>query len=470
MKSKINYVSRSRRNFVRNTGCAALGGTTFLSTLLNLKSLGASSIFNSAVAGGEYKALVCLLFSGGNDSYNMLIPTDPNEYADYAASRSNLAIPAVDIIDINANNTGSRTFGLHPSLPKTAALFNSGKMSFVSNVGSLIQPTTKSEFYNGTVPVPLGLYSHADQIMHWQTGIPHDRVATGWGGKMADMLQACNTNTNISMCLSMSGTNVWQTGNTTTEFAMHPTQGAVSIYGDNDDWLANTVRKEALDNILDANYSDLFMNGYKNIIKTSRIGGQQLQAAIEMAPVFNEPFVGDNLSQSLNMVANAISAQSTLGMNRQIFFIEYGGWDMHDTLINQQSGKLSEVDNALHSFNAAMEQLGISDNVTTFGISEFGRTLSSNGDGSDHGWGGNVFAMGGAVNGSSIFGDFPLLDLGNDIEVGGGVFIPTTSADEYFAEIAMWFGVPDSDLTTLFPNLGNFYSVGSGNPIGFLTL
>lgn len=458
-----------RRHFIRQASCAALGGTTFLSTLLNLRTVGASSVFNSAVnAGGEYKAIVCLLFSGGNDAFNMLVPTNTDEYNHYATSRSNLAIPVNDLLPLNATNTGSRNFGLHPSMVRSAELFNNGDLSFIANVGSLIEPINKTQFYNDTVPTPLGLYSHSDQVMHWQTGIPHDRVATGWGGKIADMLNECNNNDAISMCLSLSGTNVWQTGNEATEFAIHPTNGAVGL--NSDGMYINPLVKTAVDNMLDANYNDLFMNGYKNVTRTSRIGGEQLQAALDMAPTFNTPFTNNYLSNSMQMVARAINAQATLGMNRQIFFIDYGGWDNHDGLITNHANLLSEVDNALYEFNQAMNQLGVADKVTTFGLSEFGRTLSSNGDGSDHGWGGNIFTMGGAVNGAAIYGDYPNLEMGSELEVGGGVFIPTTSADEYFAEIAMWFGVPISELTTLFPNLGNFYTPGPDNPIGFLNI
>lgn len=462
----------SRRNFIKQSSCAAIGGTTFLSTLMNLRTLGASSIFNSSVADGSpYKAIVCLMFSGGNDSFNMLMPTETSEYNIYANTRGSLAIGANDILPINAGNTGSRTFGVHPELTSVASMFNQGKLAFVSNIGSLVAPITKTEFYNGTVATPLGLYSHSDQQMHWQTGIPHDRVATGWGGKISDLMHACNTNTNLGMSLSLSGTNVWQTGNNSTTFSMHHTNGAVGIHGDNDDWLVNTVRKDALDNMLDNNYLDLLKNGFKDVANTGRVGGEELQAVIDAAPTWNTPFTNNNLSNSFQMVANAISGQNTLGMNRQIFFIDYGGWDHHDELTDSQAYKFMEVDAALNEFNEAMEQLGLQDQVTTFGVSEFARTLTSNGYGSDHGWGGNVFVMGGAVNGGNIYGDYPILDLNGTHEIGGGVYIPTTAADEYFAEIAMWFGVPESELNTLFPNLGNFYATGSGsNPLGFLTI
>ena len=467
--------SINRRKFVQQAGCAALGSTTLLSTLLNLKTIGASAADSSANC-GDYKALVCVLLSGGNDSFNMLIPTDNAEYNHYAASRSNLAIPQNEILPINALNTGARTFGLHPSMNRTQSLFDSGKLAFVSNIGTLIEPITKQQFYNGTIATPLGLYSHSDQIMHWQTGIPNQRIATGWAGKIADLLHAGNTNQTLSMNMSMHGSNVWQTSSNTVEFSLNPSSGSnpvISIWNDNDDWIPHTARKNFFDNALDANYYNALTNTYTNTTKQARVGAQQLEAALANTPTYNVPFVDTSpdwpfLSNSFKVVADMISARNTVGMNRQTFFIDFGGWDHHDDLMGDQPSMLRRLDESLDQFNQALEQLGMADCVTTFVMSEFGRTLTSNGDGSDHGWGGNVMVMGGSVNGQNIYGDYPLLELNSSLEVGGGVFIPTTSCDSYFAELALWFGVPVSELPTLFPNLGNFYSSGSGNPIGFL--
>lgn len=462
MKKTIN-----RRSFVRQASCAALGGTTFLSTLLNLKALNAASIFNSSVAfGDDYKALICLFKSGGNDSFNMLIPTSTSEFADYNVSRSNLAIN--NSLNLNVNNTPGRSFGIHPSLPGLHKMFNDGEMSFISNIGTLVEPINREEFWNESKKVPLGLYSHADQAKHWQTSVPHERVSTGWGGKIADLLQSSNDNQKISMSMSLSGSNLFQTGNQTIEYALNPYEGSIGIHEDNDDWILNTVRRQALDNMVDAQYQDIFKQTYKEVIKISREGNQEFQEALSNPPSFNTPFTDNYLSQSFHMVAKVIAAREELGMRRQVFFIDYGGWDHHDEVLDSQVEMFGEVDGALSQFNNAMKQLGLSDCVTTFTISEFARTLTSNGNGTDHGWGGNVMAMGGAVNGSSIFGEYPSLALNNPLDIGSGVFIPTTSPDEYFAELAMWFGVPNTDLNLLFPNLTNFYSIGGSKPIGFL--
>ncbi|MBK8388661.1 MAG: DUF1501 domain-containing protein [Saprospiraceae bacterium] len=467
----------NRRKFIRQASCAAVGTTTFLSTMLNLKTLNAASILNSTVnAQEDYKALVCLFMSGGNDSYNMLIPRDNGTngavslYNTYKASRSNLALPFNSLLNLNHVLPGATPFGLNPSLPKVASLYGSGKLAFVSNVGTLVEPVaTRSQLENNTKEAPLGLYSHSDQGAQWQTGIPNDRSAVGWAGKIADMLQSVNTNDKISMNISLSGTNVMQTGNNTVEFAIDPENGSIGIYGDNDDWLLNQVTKSSLNSLFADNYQDIFKKAYTKVIKNSREGNEILQTQLSVPTTYTTPFPETYLGNAFKMVANVIAKRSGLGMKRQIFFIDYGGWDHHDEVIAAQTEMFTEVDNALHAFNAAMNQLTVSDLVTTFSVSEFSRTLTSNGNGTDHGWGGNVMVMGGNVDGGKMFGTYPSLSLNSTIDLGGGVLIPSTSTDAYFAELALWYGVPPSELSTLFPNIGNFYNTSSGvKPVGFM--
>ena len=466
----INSYKISRRKFIGQASCVAVGGTTFLSSMLNLKAMNAMSINNSSVAScNDYKALVCLFNSGGLDAFNMLLPRTTSEYNMYAATRSNLALPLNEIRAINALNTQGRQFGVHPSMPNIQALFNSGDVAFISNIGALVAPITKTEFYNESVVAPLGLFSHSDQQMHWQTGFAHARAATGWGGRMADLLTSCNSNTNISMAMSLSGTNLFETGNNTVEFTLSP-YGPVGISDDNDGWWYNSLRKNNITNMLDATYQNIFEQTYKNITKSARTGNAQIGTALTNAPAFTGIFSDTYLSDSFKMVAKIIASQNNLGMNRQIFFIDYGGWDHHDELLGNQEVMLEEVDDAIGEFHQALSSINKLNEVTTFTLSEFNRTLTSNGNGTDHAWGTNVFVMGGAVNGQKIYGEYPLLQLNGPLEVGGGVMIPTTAAEEYFAELAMWFGVPNSNLLDLYHNLGNFYSIGSGNPLGFLNI
>ena len=470
-----NKSTLSRRKFLGQASCAAIGATTVFSTLFNLKSLNAAASFNSSIGymPGDYKALVCVLNAGGLDSFNMLVPKNNSAYNQYATTRSNLALLQNQLRSINPLISDGNQYGLHPSMEHMQAMFETNKLAFVSNIGTLVRPITKQQFYEGSVPIPLGLYSHSDQVMHWQTGVPDMRVGQGWGGKMADLMISANQNQTISMNISLSGSNIFQTGENTVEYSLHPEYGSIGIYDyNNQDWVFNQMKRAAIDGLVNPTYQNVFKNTYRKTIKSSIDGNNLLSAVIENAPVFNTPFTQDSdLSKSFEMIAKTISGRDQLQMSRQIFFVEYGGWDHHDELINSQAEMLTELDNALYQFNAAMEQLGVGDKVTTFSLSEFSRTLTSNGNGTDHAWGGNVFVMGGAVNGKKIYGNFPSLVLGNSnpLEIGGGSLIPTTSADEYFAELALWYGVPASDISTLFPNIGYFYDpMSASNPIGFL--
>lgn len=468
-------MSHSRRKFIKQLGCSALGTSTLYSTLLNLKASNAAAMANSAIAsaGAEYKALVCVVLAGGNDSFNMLVPKSGNAYDEYKITRSNLALDANSLLNINPLNTQGQQFGLHPSLPKLQGLFNQGKLSFVANIGSLVEPALKREdVWNERINLPLGLYSHADQLMHWQTATPHTRSATGWGGKISDMIKDMNGNQNISMNISLSGTNTFQTGNQSIEYTLDPQEGSIGIIGDGEQWLFNELRTKAITDLLEHNYQDAFKNTYTKTIKSARSTNALFSEAIE-GNEFGGLFGTDiqQFSQRMHMVARTIEARNTLDMTRQTFFVELDGWDHHDEVLNSQTEMLEMVDNGLSSFQQSLVQLGIEDQVTTFVISDFGRSLTSNGNGTDHGWGGNVFVLGGAVNGQRIYGDYPTLGLNSNLDLGAGRIMPTLSADEYFAELALWFGVPASDLKTIFPNLGNFYDVNSGTaPIGFLNL
>ena len=464
----------NRRKFIKQLSCSAVGSSTLFSTLINLRAANSAAIANSAVtAANDYKALVCITLAGGNDSFNMLVPKSGAAYNDYKNSRSNLALDSNSLLGINPLNTGGQQFGLHPSMPKLQGLFNQGKLSFISNVGSLVEPALdKQDVWNERIKLPLGLYSHADQLSHWQTATPHIRSAAGWGGKVADMIRDMNTNQNISMNISLSGTNTFQTGNQTIEYTLDPTEGSIGINGDNNDYLFNQLRRKGIDNLLDHNYQDVFKKAYAKTIKGARNADVEFSSAIE-GNEFSGVFDTDEYEfmERLHMVARTIKARNTLNMSRQTFFVEFRGWDHHDEVLNTQADMLTMVDNGLSAFQNSLQQLGIEDQVTTFVISDFGRTLTSNGNGTDHGWGGNVFAMGGAVNGQRIFGEYPSLRLESDLDLGSGRLMPTLSADEYFAELSLWFGVPPSDLKTIFPNLGNFYNVNSGvAPIGFLNI
>ena len=466
-----NQNKYNRRKFLGTASCGAIGASTFFSTLFNLKMASAAASWDQSLHGESnqnYKALVCILLAGGNDSFNMLVPTENNAYGAYSNTRSNLALAKNSLLPLTPNITGQTPLGLHPSMPEVQQLFNAGKLAFVNNVGTLIEPTTKAQYQNESAKLPLGLFSHADQIQQWQTSLPHSRSAHGWGGRMSDIMQSVNNNQRISMNISLSGRNIFQSGNNSSEYTIRPTgNGSIGIDGYGTGDALSQIRTTAVNSLLEEQYTDIFKKTYADVTRNAQDAHEEFSMAIggtNLSTTFSTSY----LSQSMQMVAKTIAARQTLDMRRQTFFITFGGWDHHDEVLNAQTAMLGVVSKALGEFNAAMEELDVSSDVTTFTISDFGRTLTSNGNGTDHAWGGNVMVMGGDVMGGRSYGTYPDLALNNGLDVGNGVLIPTLSTDEYFAEIARWFGVSNTDLTSIFPNLDNFYNVGGAPPIGFM--
>lgn len=456
----------SRRNFIGKS-CAAMSYATLFSSLVNLKAFAAASLDNSSLLDGDYKALVFVMQSGGNDSFNMLIPRGTTEYAEYALSRSDIAIAQADLLAINPITTDGRTFGLHPELTALQNLFENNKLAFISNVGTLVEPTTKTQFQEGTVQTPLGLFSHSDQQQQWHSGRPHERTNVGWGGRVADLVQSMNSNDSISMNISLQGTNIFQYGQEVIPYVIN-NEGSIGIrdYGEFDPF--NILRTQALNTMMERDYEDVFKNTYINTVKASNESSIEFQEAIDAVSEFTTVMPeGNSLAEQLRMVAKTIAARDTLGFQRQIFFVEASGWDHHNELLISHADLLQEFNEALGYFNDLTEELGVLDNVTTFSISDFGRTLSSNGNGTDHAWGGNVMVMGGAVNGKDMYGSYPSLDLASDLSLyDRGILIPTTPIDKYFAELASWFGVSATDVNMIFPNLANF----DDTPLGFMNI
>ncbi len=337
--------------------------------------MNAASIANSSVLmGGDYKAMVCVLLSGGCDSHNMLIPREQNEYNSYANTRTNLAIPRDQIL----------------------SLYNQGKLSFISNIGTLTKPMTKPEVFQNEADLPLGLFSHSDQIQQWQTSVPNDRSSIGWGGRIADMMSSMNTNENIALNISLSGSNIFQTGTNSVEYTIDRYEGSVGILGHNnpnadlfEQQFSNTI-----DNMIDGYYTDVFKKTYVDVIKTARDADVAFSSALENTPTFYDAFSANEFSDALHMIARSIATREELGMKRQIYFVEYGGWDHHDEVLNAQTEMLQYLSDGLNEFNTVLESLNAADCVTTFVSSEFGRTLTSNGNGSDHAWGGQCHGNG----------------------------------------------------------------------------
>lgn len=463
---------KSRREFIKQFGLGALGVTT-ASSIAKLKAMNAAFLNNSAgYLNDDYKAIVCFFLNGGNDSFNMIVPRGNPEYDEYAVTRSDLAISQNELLPITPVTSDGRRYGLNPAMHHVHQLFNTGKVSFINNVGPLIEPTTKADYRNNLAPLPLGLFSHSDQLKNCQTGLADVRTHIGWGGRMADLLNSMNTNQNVSMNISLGGTNIFQYGETLVEFAIDPYDGSPGIVGY--DPLSSgfdAKRTQGIDLLLGVDHPDMYKKTYADILKRSLAGSIEFRAAMAQIGPLNTFFSDNRISQSFKRITEVILARNILGFKRQIFFVQMGGWDMHGELLRSHERNLTVVDKALYEFSNGLNEIGMFDAVTTFTISDFGRTLTSNGNGSDHAWGGNALVMGGGVRGGDLYGTFPSLALGSEQEIHNGVLIPTTSNDEYFAELALWFGVSPSDLSTLFPNIGHFYDTGSSaGPIGFMNI
>ena len=453
----------SRRQFLGQASCAAITASPLLSTLFNLKMAGNLS----AAPGEDYRALVCIFLAGGNDSFNMLIPTEASSYGGYTAARSNLALTRESILPLSGKD-GAGHYGVHPGMPEVQSLYNSEKLAFVANVGTLVEPTNLAGFNNNSARLPVGLFSHSDQIMHWQTSIPDQRSPYGWAGRMADILHAENNTSPVSMNISLAGTNTFQSGQNSVSYDITQ-DGNCSVVMESfpgNETFAE-ISKTAVKSLMDIQYKNLFQKTFATINSRSIDAAQSFADAVSEISV-KTAFSPTALSQSLKMVARTIGARKNLTTKRQTFFIMYGGWDHHDELLNSHAAMLPVVSKAMGEFDRSLTELGVSNQVTTFTASDFARTLSSNGRGSDHAWGSNQMVMGGAVRGGTVYGEYPDLTPKNPLDTGRGRLIPTTSTDEYFAELALWFGVQPGDLPSVFPNLNRFYTVGSENPIGFL--
>ena len=473
MKSYIN----SRREFIKNIAATSMGFSAMPASILALNSWSASA-GNNIENCDDYKALVCFYMFGGNDGFNTLVPRGDAEYNQYLSARSSaLALPKEDLLAINPTiNESGYSLGLHPNLTGVQKLFDENKLSFISNVGTLLKKnTTITDYDNGNVP--LSLFSHTDQSQQWQTAIVKSRGKRGWAGLMADKFMDCNTNDKISMNISLGGNNIFQIGTLSDSFSVS-SNGIIKLRGIGYNGQTGLVgsKTTAINSLFDHDYQDPLYNNFSSIMKNG------IDANAELSDLLNDfnnsgqltsPFTTENpnytFSKDLKHVASLIGMRETLGFKRQIFFVQVPAFDTHGELLLKHGGRMTDINLGLSEFYAALEELQIDDKVVTFSMSDFGRTLSTNGDGSDHAWGSNAFVMGGPIKGGNVFGKYPSLELGNDLDVGRGSLIPTTASDLYFAELALWFGVPKSELPDLFPNIGEFYDIASNQPpMGFI--
>ena len=458
----------SRREFAKR--CTAMAGGSMSASILQLQLTRSLLAQNP---GNGFRALVCLFLDGGNDSFNMLVPHVQGEYDDYRSIRgdqssSGLALERNELLQIST--TSGRTFGLHPAMTEMHQLYQDGDLAFVANVGSLIEPTDMGDF-NAQNRLPLGLFSHADLQRHWQTSLPQSRSsATGWGGRVADILtDPAKRADPIQMSISVTHINKFLSAQYANPYVVSA-HGATERETHRTGWDPDLIFRDAFDQVLANNDADLLRRTYAQTTRQA-IDAAALYNQSTSSVTINTTFPDNYFARSLEQIVRAIASSSALNHDYQIFFVSSGGWDHHGGLIGPQNERLTEISQGLGAFQAALRELNLDDQVTTFSASDFGRTLAGNGQGSDHGWGGNQFVLGGQVRGGDVYGDYPLsLAAGNPLDVGRGRLIPTMSVDEYAAELVMWMGIGNgANLETILPNIRNFYgSSSTAAPVGFL--
>jgi uncharacterized protein (DUF1501 family) len=452
----------TRRRFLRAAAAGGLGYAFARTPGVAFAQMAGSAAFT------DYKALVCVFLFGGNDSWNMVVPRSTAEYNVYAASRQTLAVPQDTVLPLNlaVPDASGWQFGMHPAMPELAGLFNNGRAAVIANIGPLIAPTTLSAYRSGAAQLPPQLFSHNDQQDQWHTLRGRVPSKTGWAGRIADVLAASVTAQQAPLNISLAGQTLFQSGSATVPYTMGAA-GPQSFSG----FAASgqgLARRQAFDSVAQAAYDTVYERAFAAVQQRATRFADALTTVLATAPDFvslpNAPATPlSALATQLRTVARMIAVHDQLQMSRQVFFVSVGGFDTHDDQLTDQPVLLAAVSDALARFDAAMLQIGISQNVVTFTQSDFGRTLTSNGDGSDHAWGGVQLLTGGAVQGARIYGQYPLLKIGAAAateradDVGGGRFIPTTSSDQYAATLARWFGVTAaSDLAIVAPSLGNF--------------
>ena len=499
----------TRRDFVRQASCAAVGTLALTNTIRDLRLINAA-MAQTGLTG--YKALVCIFLSGGNDANNWVVPTDTTTFNDYTAIRANLALPQASLLPLWADAAGTtaytdaagHTYGFHPACPELQTLFKEDKLAVMFNVGTLVRPTTRSQYLANTkFYTPPQLFSHSDQVTQWQTSIPDAPPSTGWGGRVSDLLDGtANPAGNISMSVSLNGANTFEVGNLISQYQVS-TNGAVTLSGDAL-MASNGARTRALKSILGLSNTNLQRTAYADVVKNALAVGDALNTNINpyldltdspasytaqsaaapwrwntgLTGIYTTAvqanglggFPNTTLGTQLKMIARMIAARgvSAFNMNRQIFFCGVGGYDTHTSQVSVNGTDqptnangahyklLDEVSACMFAFQRAMEQLGIPDKVTTFTASDFSRTLPTNSQGSDHGWGSHHLIMGGAVKGGQTYGKLPTFAINGPDDTGLGRWIPTLAVDQYSATLAKWFGVDAGNMAAVFPNLSRF--------------
>jgi uncharacterized protein (DUF1501 family) len=451
-----------RRQALKHLLCATASSALFTSLAGKMSLAQAATGSSRRLLGGGYRALVCVFQYGGNDALNMLVPRDAAGYGIYSNSRAGLAVPQANLLQLTpaVPPAGGGSYGLHPGMQGLQNLFNSGKAAIVANVGPLLYPITKAQYQAGSVPVPAQLFSHSDQQVLWQTPAAEAGDRRGWGGRLADLFFASNPNQQLSMNISINGENVFQSGNSIVPYFVGE-NGVDGIYFvNNEPW--NAPRRAVFEALRDASYSHAMQREYAARVRRAMDNEAMVNSALDGAPPLTTTFPDTSLGRQLRMVARLINARGALQMDRQIFFVAQGGYDTHAAQLADHPELLTDLSESLSAFYAAMGSLNLGNDVTTFTASDFGRTLTINGDGTDHGWGAHHFVVGDAVQGGRIFGNMPDLTVGGPDDADWGQIIPSLSVDQYAATLSTWYGLGNADRALVFPNLTRFNSPNLG--------
>ncbi|MCT8000829.1 DUF1501 domain-containing protein [Sphingomonas sanguinis] len=445
---------QSRRAFLKRSALLGLAGTAtpFVSSLAAIGEA-------AAATASDYKALVCVFLYGGNDYANTLVPYDEASFSAYRTARANIGYQrdalAGTVLSPSVALPDGRAYALSPSMPEMSQLFAAGKMAVALNVGTLVEPTSKSQYQRRSVQLPPKLFSHNDQQSFFQASSP-EGAGSGWGGRIGDVFQNGNGNAALT-CINTSGNAVYLTGRNAIQYSVG-TGGPIALLNSSRTLYGSSSALDTLRALMTTESGPVMASEHARISKRALDIQAQLSGALAGAPAANFPLFpsSNSLADQLKMVARMISVNQTLGLKRQVFFVSMGGFDLHDNLVAQHPGLLAKLSAAMKAFYDTTAALGLANQVTSFTASDFGRTLQSNDDGSDHGWGGMHFIVGGAVRGQRFYGKAPIVGTNTDDDVGQGRLIPTMSVDQYAATLASWFGIDSGGLRTVLPNIGNY--------------
>lgn len=465
----------SRRDFLKSATAMSLGGAAGFAFDLNR-----FNAFAADVSG--YKALVCVFMFGGMDGHDTVIPYDTPSYNQYAGIRSALLSEYNGLVGgstrtrdrllplnlINASDFPGRQFALPPELGPLHELIDQGNGAIVSNVGPLVVPMNRTEFRSGSAPRPPRLFSHNDQQSVWMASQP-EGASFGWGGRIADMALTSAANPDSTFtAISASGNTVFLSGEIVGQYQVG-SSGPAEIRGVGDN---SFYGSQALPALLESHLrsegqslSNVLRRDFVNVVDTSIDANRTLRDSFENASPFTTTFPNSRLGRQLQVVAQIIALRGTLGVSRQVFFVSTGGFDTHSNQANSIPNLHSNIAASMRSFYDATAELGVANDVTSFTASDFGRTLTVNRDGTDHGWGGHHFVVGGGVAGNRMYGDFPEAAIGHNQDTNNGRLIPTTSVDQYAATLGGWFGLNNTELRDALPGLTNF----SNQDIGLFT-